>query len=117
MINNENFKAIGIIGNPLKQSLSPYLHNYWIKKYRLSSYYLPLPIDNINYLKVAIKKLNFLGLNITIPFKRSIISQLDAIEVSAKDIRAVNTLRVSNNKLKGFNTDIIGFKKGLLKKK
>ena len=60
MIKNETFKAVGIIGNPLRQSLSPYLHNYWIKKYGLASYYLPLPIDNINYLKGAIKKLNFL---------------------------------------------------------
>ena len=117
MINNEKFKAVGIIGNPLNQSLSPYLHNYWIKKYGLSSYYLPLPIENISYLKVAIKKLNFLGLNITIPYKKSIINQLDIIDVSARNISAVNTLICTNNKLKGFNTDIIGFKKGLLKKK
>ena len=117
MINNEKFKAVGIIGNPLKQSLSPYLHNYWIKKYGISSYYLPLPINNINYLKVAIKKLNFLGLNITIPYKKSIINQLDIIDIKAKEIKAVNTLICSKNKLKGFNTDIIGFKKGLIKKK
>ena len=117
MINNETFKAVGIIGNPLKQSLSPYLHNYWIKKYGLSSYYLPLPIDNISNLKVAIKKLNFLGLNITIPYKKSIINQLDSIDSGARKIEAVNTLSYVNNKLKGFNTDIIGFKKGLLKKK
>ena len=87
MIDNEKFKAVGIIGNPLKQSISPYLHNYWIKKYRLSSYYLPLPISNINYLKVAIKKLNFLGLNITIPYKKSIINQLDIIDIKAKEIK------------------------------
>ena len=117
MINNETFKAIGIIGKPLKQSLSPYLHNYWIKKYGLSSFYLPLPIDNINYLKVAIKKFNFLGLNITIPYKKSIINQLDLVDAGARKIQAVNTLIRINNKLKGFNTDIIGFKKGLLKKK
>ena len=117
MIKNETFKAIGIIGNPLKQSLSPYLHNYWIKKYGLSSFYLPLPIDNINYLKIAIKKLNFLGLNITIPYKKSIINQLDLVDAGARKIQAVNTLVFINNKLKGFNTDIIGFKKGLLKKK
>ena len=116
MIYNENFKAVGIIGKPLKQSLSPYLHNYWIKKYGLASYYLPLPIDNINYLKGAIKKLNFLGLNITIPYKKSIINQLDTIDEGARKIKAVNTLICINNKLKGLNTDIIGFKKGLLKK-
>ena len=97
MINNEKFKAVGIIGKPLKQSLSPYLHNYWIKKYGLSSYYLPLPIDNINHLKIAIKKLNFLGLNITIPYKKSIINQLDTIEAGAREIRAANTLVCVNN--------------------
>ncbi len=117
MINNENFRAVGIIGKPLKQSLSPYLHNYWIKKYGLSSYYMPLPIDNIKYLKVALKKLNFLGLNITIPYKKNIINQLDIIDVSARKIRAVNTLVCINKELEGFNTDIIGFKKGLVKKK
>ena len=117
MINNENFKAVGIIGKPLKQSLSPYLHNYWINKYRLSSYYLPLPIENINHIKAALKKLNFLGLNITIPYKKRIIEQLDLVDVGARKIEAVNTLVCKNNKLKGFNTDIIGFKKGLLKKK
>ena len=117
MINNETFKAVGIIGKPLRQSLSPYLHNYWINKYGLSSYYLPLPLDNINNLKASIRKLNFLGLNITIPYKKSIINQLDSIDQSARNIRAVNTLIFNNNKLKGFNTDIIGFKKGLFKKK
>ena len=116
MIKNDTFRAVGIIGKPLKQSLSPYLHNYWINKYGLSSYYLPLPIDNINNLKTAIKKLNFLGLNITIPYKKSIIDQLDLVDEGAKKIEAVNTLISVNNELKGFNTDIIGFKKGLLKK-
>ena len=93
------------------------MHNYWIKRNGLSSYYLPLPIDNIKYLKVALKKLNFLGLNITIPYKKSIISQLDLVDEGARKIEAVNTLICTNNKLKGYNTDIIGFKKGLLKKK
>ena len=117
MINNETFKALGIIGKPLKQSLSPFLHNYWIKKYGLSSFYLPLPIDDIKYLDVAIKKLNFLGLNITIPYKKNIIDQLDLVDEGARKIEAVNTLICTNNKVKGFNTDIIGFKKGLQKKK
>ena len=117
MINNETFKAVGIIGKPLKQSLSPYLHNYWINKYGLSSYYLPLPIEDTNHLKVALKKLNFLGLNITIPYKKSIIDQLDLVDEGARKIDAVNTLVCKNNKLKGFNTDIIGFEKGLLRKK
>ena len=117
MTNNETFKAVGIIGKPLKQSLSPYLHNYWINKYGLASYYLPLPINNVDNLKNSLKKLNFLGLNVTIPFKKQIIKHLDLIDKSAEGIGAVNTISIKNNKLKGYNTDIIGFKKGLLKKR
>ena len=117
MINNETFKSVGIIGNPLKQSLSPFLHNYWIKKYGLSSYYLPLPIKNTSNIKQALSKFNFLGLNVTIPYKRSIIFQLDSLDISAKKIQAVNTILYKNKRLKGFNTDIIGFAKGLFKKK
>ena len=89
MINNETFKSVGIIGKPLKQSLSPFLHNYWIKKYGLSSYYLPLPIKNTSNIKQAISKFNFLRLNVTIPYKRSIICQLDSLDISAKKIQAV----------------------------
>ncbi|OUU62790.1 MAG: shikimate dehydrogenase [Alphaproteobacteria bacterium TMED62] len=117
MINNESFRALGIIGNPLKQSLSPYLHNYWIRQYKISSYYLPLSIKRITHIKRSLKTLNFLGLNVTIPYKKKIIQQLDSIDKSAKVINAVNTLLYKNNNIKGYNTDIIGFKKGLINKK
>ena len=117
MINNENFRALGIIGNPLKQSLSPFLHNYWIDQYKLSSYYLPLPIKNIKNIKSSLKAFNFLGLNVTIPYKKKIIKYLDSIDKSAKAIKAVNTLLWKNNQIRGFNTDIIGFEKGLINKK
>ena len=69
MINNEKFKAVGIIGNPLNQSLSPYLHNYWIKKYGLSSAFcsskssklivLPSSLGGVPVFNLAIVKLNF----------------------------------------------------------
>jgi len=117
MTNNENFRTLGIIGNPLKQSLSPFLHNYWINQYKLSSYYIPLPITKINNIKTSLKALNFLGLNVTIPYKKTIIKYLDSIDKSAKAINAVNTLLYKNNKIRGYNTDIIGFKKGLDNKK
>lgn len=117
MIINESFRACGIIGNPLKQSLSPFLHNYWIKQHKISSYYLPLSIKSISNIKPSIKAFNFIGLNVTIPYKKKIIRYLDTIDKSAKIINAVNTLLYKNNKVKGFNTDIIGFKKGLINKK
>lgn len=117
MVNNEKFRALGVIGNPLKQSLSPFLHNYWINQYQISSYYLPLPIKKIINIKTAVKVFNFLGLNVTIPYKKKIIGYLDSIDKGAKAINAVNTILYKNNKIKGYNTDIIGFQKGLINKR
>ena len=61
---------LGILGNPLKQSMSPVLHNYWIKKNGLDSYYSKFELEKINYISVAIKTLNIKGLNVTIPYKK-----------------------------------------------
>ena len=110
MINNEKFKAVGIIGNPLKQSLSPYLHNYWINKYNLSSYYLPLPISNISNIAVALKKMNFLGLNVTIPHKLLALKIADESSSIAQYIGAANTLTFTKeNKIYADYTDAYGF--------
>lgn len=115
MIDNEKCRVLGIVGNPLRQSMSPYLHNYWIKKYKVNAYYLPFPIKKVKGINISIKTLNFIGLNVTIPFKKVIIKELDSIDKNAKSINAVNTIVNKGNKTKGYNTDIIGFKKGLQK--
>ncbi len=117
IINNENFKLVGILGNPLKQSMSPILHNYWITKYNLNAVYLPFPINNIKKLNDAIKTFNIKGLNVTIPYKKEVVKHLDFIEGKAKKIGAVNTISYKNNKVKGYNTDIEGFGSSLKKKK
>ena len=63
-------KLMGIIGYPLRQSLSPFLHNYWINKYKLNCYYMPFAIKDIKNINKAIKVLNIRGLNVTIPYKK-----------------------------------------------
>ena len=78
---------------------------------------MPLPIKKIDNLNKALKTLNFLGINVTIPFKQKVIKELDLIDKNAKNINAVNTLIFENNKIKGYNTDIIGFAEGLKKSK
>ncbi|MAJ24754.1 MAG: shikimate dehydrogenase, partial [Rickettsiales bacterium] len=74
-------------------------------------------IDKIKDIKLAIKTLNISGLNVTVPFKKNIISELDNLDKHAKNINAINTIVYKNKKLMGYNTDILGFEAGLKKLK
>ena len=103
----------GVIGYPLKQSLSPLLHNYWIKKNEIQSYYKAFEIKNLKHINKAIRALNIKGLNVTIPYKKKIIRYLDEIDTTANKLEAVNTIKNINGILKGYNTDVKGFNKGL----
>ena len=107
-----------VIGKPIKHSLSPLIHNYWIKKYQLGLEYkkmeveresLPSLIENVRDKKIT-------GLNITLPYKKDIISYIDEVSYSAKDIGAINTVFLRGNKVYGENTDGIGFTRALEKK-
>ena len=51
-MHDDQKKLTGIIGYPLRQSLSPFLHNYWINKYKLNSYYIPFAIKDIPFAEV-----------------------------------------------------------------
>ncbi len=106
-----------VIGRPIKHSLSPLIHNYWINKYNLgleykkmevSKHTLPSLIENIREGKIT-------GLNITLPYKKDIISYIDEISQSAKDIGAINTVFLKKNRVYGENTDGIGFTRALEK--
>ena len=116
IINNDSFRLVGIVGNPLIQSMSPILHNYWLNKYKINSSYVTFPLNNLSNIKASIKTLNLVGLNITIPYKKKIINHLDSIEKKASELKAVNTVLNKKGKLIGFNTDIEGFGRGLEKK-
>ena len=116
IINNDNFRLVGIIGNPLTQSMSPMLHNYWLNKYKINSSYVPFPIKKLSDIKLSIKSMNLVGLNITIPYKKEIIKHLDSIDKKAKELNAVNTVLNKKGKLIGYNTDIEGFGRGLEKR-
>ena len=67
---SKEYKILGILGNPLKQSMSPVLHNYWIRKHNLENYYCKFQLENIDNIRVAIKTLGLKGLNVTIPYKK-----------------------------------------------
>ncbi len=67
-----------------------------------------------NFPEIISKNKNIKGLNVTIPYKEQIIPYLDRIDEKAKNIGAINTIKIENNFLKGFNTDEYGFRNSLV---
>jgi shikimate dehydrogenase len=101
-----------VIGNPIDHSLSPLIHNYWIKKYCLvDSVYEKRKIDEkdlINIIK-EIREDKISGINVTVPFKKLIIPFLDKLDFEAEETQSVNTVFKIDNKIVGYNTDSSGF--------
>ena len=108
-----------VTGNPIEHSLSPSLHNYWIKKNRINAIYEKQKLDE-NELKnviLNIKKKKLHGINVTVPFKKKIIPFLDTLSLEAEKTQSVNTIYLENNKVIGHNTDINGFELSIKKLK
>lgn len=104
-------KLLGIFGNPVNHSLSPIMHNAWFAKYKLNCLYVAFDVlpKNLKTAVEAIRTLNILGVNVTVPHKVEVMKYLDSIDVAAKNIGSVNTIVNKNGKLLGFNTDWQGF--------
>ena len=110
-------KKFLVIGNPIAHSLSPKLHNYWIKKYKIDAVYEKNLLNNneIDSLIFNIREEKIHGINITVPFKKMVIPFLNELSEEAKISQSVNTIYKRNNKIIGDNTDIEGFKHSLEK--
>ncbi len=105
----------GIIGYPLKLTLSPALHNFLFNYFNLNGKYTKIATapSKLSETIKFIKSEKFRGLNVTIPFKERILEYIDKADGSVQSVDAVNTVLFTDNKLYGFNTDIIGFEKSL----
>lgn len=110
-------RKFGLIGHPLKHSFSKkYFNEKFEKEGRTNCHYELFDIEEIGYIRRVLEENQELeGLNVTIPYKEQIIPYLDDMEVGCKDIGAVNTLKIKEGKLTGYNTDYIGFKESLVK--
>lgn len=104
----EQKKLVGLIGKPVKHSLSGVMHNAAFKKLKLNYSYLLFEPHNLKEIIHGFKQLHFSGFNITMPFKMEVMKFLDKIDPTAKKIGSVNTVVIKNNKLIGYNTDGIG---------
>jgi len=105
-------KKFLVIGNPIEHSLSPELHNYWIKKNSIDAIYekQKLNEDQLEQYISQVKDNKINGINVTVPFKKTIIPYLDELSTEAKSTQSVNTIYQKDNKVIGHNTDIFGFR-------
>jgi shikimate dehydrogenase len=100
-----------VIGNPIEHSLSPKLHNYWIKQNNIDALYDKKQINEneVEGIIEEVKKGKINGMNVTVPFKKSIIPFLDKLTPLADRAQSVNVIFKKDNKVFGDNTDIGGF--------
>lgn len=108
-------RIFALIGHPVKNSFSPNIHSYLFEKYNVNGAYLCFDVKEKKIYKTieAMRMLNAVGFNVTIPYKTDVMAGLDEIDINAELIGAVNTVKNENGLLKGYNTDGRGFLKAI----
>jgi len=100
-----------VIGNPITHSLSPKLHNHWIKENNINAVYEKKQLNETDIERIIseVKNDKIHGINVTVPFKKSVIPFLDELTATANEAQSVNTIYKQKNKVIGHNTDMDGF--------
>lgn len=107
-------RNFALIGESLEHSFSSKYFNNKFSDEKVDARYINFEIKNISDIRILIKKHKLSGLNITIPYKKTIMPFLDNISADAKEIGAINTIKIINGQLTGYNTDILGFTQSIL---
>lgn len=107
---------VGIIGYPLKHTLSPKMHTAAFARLKLNFRYVPFEVKpaRLSAAIRGIQALGMVGVNVTIPHKETVMEFIDDIDKKAQKIGAVNTLLNVDGKLIGYNTDAPGFLKSIM---
>lgn len=105
-----------LVGFPTEHSLSPIIHEYWMKQHGIEGAYklLTTPPPRLRQTMLHVRKKQMRGVNITVPHKESVLEYLDAVDVTATRIGAVNTVIADGENLTGTNTDAYGFMQNLM---
>jgi len=109
-------RVAAVLGWPISHSLSPRLHNYWLKENRIDGVYIPLAVnpDNIANVVKLLPHLGLTGVNLTVPHKEAAMMFVDGVDSLAKRVGAINTIVIAEDgSLQGRNTDVFGFKEAL----
>ena len=103
------------MGNPIDHTLSPKLHNYWIKQNNLNAVYDKKQLKEGDIAKIIteVKNGKINGINVTVPFKKSVMPFLDQLTSLANKVQSVNTIFKKDDQVVGDNTGVGGFEQGL----
>ena len=112
----KKIELYGVIGNPIKHSMSPAMHAANFQSLKISARYAAIQVKNLKKYIATLAARGISGINITIPHKVEAMKYLDKIDFLAKKIGAINTVKNYNGKLIGYNTDGYGALKSLREK-
>ncbi len=109
-------KLAGVCGWPIHHSLSPVLHNYWLKEMGLAGAYVPFAVDPKEAVEAfrSLKKTSIVGVNVTMPLKAAAFKAADVATEEAQRLGVANCLYKSKGRLVAHNTDMEGFAAPLL---
>ena len=116
MTDKNRIPLAGVIGSPISHSKSPKLHGHWLERYGIPGYYVPMDITHSELAEAisVLPKLGFVGVNVTIPHKETVLELADLVTDRAALIGAANTLIFrKDGKLHADNTDGYGFVENL----
>jgi 3-dehydroquinate dehydratase/shikimate dehydrogenase len=109
-------QVYGVIGDPVSESLSPYIHNAAFVETQTNAVFIPIRVKDLDqFVRRMVRRefreveLNLHGFAVTMPHKTTIMKHLDEIDSIAEQVGAVNTVKIENDKLIGYNTDVQGF--------
>ncbi len=111
MIPSGQGRIAGVMGWPVAHSLSPRVHGFWLRQYRIDGAYVPLPVRPEVFPEAirSLAQIGFRGVNVTVPHKQAALSVCDAVDAVARRIGAVNTVVFTEDRLHGSNSDAFGF--------
>lgn len=108
---NGKTQLYGVLGNPIEHTKSPFIHNTLFKKFGVNGVYLPVLVETgkLEQVMNGLKGINFLGFNVTVPYKKDVINYLDEVSAEGMLMGAINTVKKQNGRFIGSNTDAEGF--------
>jgi len=106
-------KRFGLIGKSLAHSFSREYFTSKFEKAGIDAEYVNFELNDIGQVRQLIEDVDLKGLNVTVPFKESVMAHLDELDSTAVSVGAVNTIKVKAGKTKGYNTDVRGFEQSL----
>ena len=112
MTDHPRIPLAGVIGHPVAHSRSPALHGFWLRRYGIKGHYVPLDIAPQDFAAALrmLPKLGFVGVNVTIPHKETLLALADRVTERAARIGAANTVTfLPDGAIEADNTDGLGF--------